>query len=705
MGTTTTFQELVALFPGPDEKFQASPVAGLSYVRAANPTFVEPTLQVLKAVEAGQTSVVVVSAPGAVGKSTMAAELALKKRALMWDLAKFQVGSKMFSGIIFDAYGNEAMGVQKRFGEGGFFFVFDAMDEAQVRAGSQNFNAFLDDLVEALKEPRPRPTLAILARTDTADWINAVLEEAGVPLARYQIEYFNQPQAFEFIDKQLDARRRKDEKQPLHQQQAKPYAEARRALFSLIYKVFGVPEDGAWVDTRVRDFLGYAPVLEALTHYLDVSNYKHFMQELGEESTDGRDSWQFLTEVLSRLLAREQKKITDAVRGKLEGPAKAAGWADWQHLYEPKEQLGRVLAHALRTPPDVETGLPATIAAPYEDAIRPNMSQHPFLSGTRFANVVFKEFAYAWGLTGASDKLTERLRETMRHREEPFLPSPLFSRFLLKPGEDQTPVVDGQDFGLVYESMLSRAQDVLLSVTQDGDVLQASLGLDPDGDVTLEVELLDSGSGIHFLRRLIKADIDVDVSVRLGFAEQRFVLGPSVDLRCSQLVVSCDDMDVDAHEGVTLRAATYNSASASLRLRVRNESSGRLAVIWPGVAHPWAPYRTKETAGPLRLGETIRGDTLRKLIMVFRRQRSRREDTLHKFRWSQEQIGERDHLLALAQRRDVLERIEAPPRLVLNTDYDSLRELVMGRPDRLSPRAKAFVVEYLGDDEAARIFE
>lgn len=555
---TTAFGDLVAKFAPPEKEFRAKASAGLSYVEKSSPTFVEPSLEVTKPIVAGRTSVILLSAPGAVGKSTLAAELAFRTGGLLWDLSKFQVGSKTFSGTILDAYGIKATGVLKRFHEGNFFFVLDALDEAQVRAGSQNFDTFLGDLAGALKEPRPRPTLALLARTDTADWIDAVLEEAGVPFGRYQIEYFDQPRAFTFIERQLDERRRVDSKQPLHRQQAKPYSDARAALFALIYKLFGTSEEGAWTDQRVKDFLGYAPVLEALTDYLDVSNYMTFIQELSEQPTDGKDPWQFLTDVLDRLLAREQRKIVDAIRGNLEGPAKAAGWSNWQYLYGTGEQLSRVLAYSMRTSPGVATGLPASMDAPYEEAIKTSMPQHPFLSGRRFANVVFKEFTYAWGLTRGSSQQSDSLREAMRHREEPFLPSQLFSRFVVKPAEEQSAVIDGQDFGVVYESLLSRAQKVLLSVTQVGDTLQASVSLESERDSLLEIHLLDSGSGVHFWRRLANADIDIDVQVRLGLPEQRFALGPSVDLSCGQLAVGCDDIDIDAQEGVTIRAASYS---------------------------------------------------------------------------------------------------------------------------------------------------
>jgi hypothetical protein len=102
------------------------------------------------------------------------------------------------------------------------------------------------------------------------------------------------------------------------------------------------------------------------------------------------------------------------------------------------------------------------------------------------------------------------------------------------------------------------------------------------------------------------------------------------------------------------------------------------------------------------LGETMRGDTLRKFILMFRRQRRRRVDTLMGARWSPDQLGERDRLLDLALRRGVLERIDGPPRYSLNSDYISLVSLVLGNPDALSSDARRFASEYLGD-EAPRL--
>jgi hypothetical protein len=228
------FGDLVAALPRGDRFRLRKSVVGISAVEAPNPCFVEPDLEVEEAIQAGRTSVVLLAAPGAVGKSTLASELALRTGAPLWDLSQLQVGSKTFSGTILDAYDFEATGVLKRFQTGEYLFVLDALDEAQVRAGSQNFDAFLADLAVALKEPRDKPTLVLLARTDTADWVHLMLSDGGVPISRYQIDYFDEPRADSFIGKRLDERRNRDGHQAIHRQQAKPYRDARGALFGLV---------------------------------------------------------------------------------------------------------------------------------------------------------------------------------------------------------------------------------------------------------------------------------------------------------------------------------------------------------------------------------------------------------------------------------------------------------------------------------------
>ena len=137
--------DLMKLLPRGDEFKSRRLPTGLRYA-TPNPLFVEPQLTVHRPIEIGTTAAIIIAAAGAVGKSTVAAELASQKGAAIWDLSQMNVGTKTFAGTVLEGWGTEAHGVLKRVADGRWLFVLDALDEAEVRAGRQNFEAFLSDL-------------------------------------------------------------------------------------------------------------------------------------------------------------------------------------------------------------------------------------------------------------------------------------------------------------------------------------------------------------------------------------------------------------------------------------------------------------------------------------------------------------------------------------------------------------------------------
>jgi len=678
---------------------------GLSYVPSSNPAFISPDRDVVSGIVPEKTAVVLISSPAAAGKSTFAAELASRTGATLWDLSRIHVGSRTFAGTIMEAYDFEATGVVKRLRSGEFLFILDALDEAQVRAGSQNFEAFIGDLAKELKSPKSKPTLVLLARNDTADWVQLLLEDAGVSCGRGELVFFDLRRAELFISKWLDSRCDRDQKPPIHRQQPRPFADARSGLFDLIYSLLGVQANGAWSDSRVQSFLGYAPVLEALAEYLYVGNYMSLVGELRSGVSAIDDPWRFLAQIVARLLEREKKKVQLLVRDNLEVVADEVHWSAWESLYGAAEQCTRILSHVMNAPtsPAFE-GMPKRLSDRYEDVLKTILPQHPFLAGHRFANVVFREYSYAWGLTQGSETLARSLRAVIRDRDAPFLPSKLFSHFVVQISGGPRVVLDGQDLGVFYESILLRSREAALSLWQAGGATSGSIDLEQE-DSEIEVDILDTGAGIHFWRRLRNAEIDVTGTVQLGSPGQRILLGPAVDVSCARLILGSEDVEVDAGDDVRLRAEGFAAAAFPTRLRVRNEASGRLGVTWPDVAHPWAPYRARESGVSEELSASLRGDALRKLVLMFRRQRTRKEETLRSARWAPEQSGERDELIALAFQHGVLTRDAGRPVVKFNTKYDSLKTLVGGGEPALSPEARRFVADYLGADLANRVLK
>ena len=138
MASSLSFAEFMELLPseGGAPPLVSSGI-GVDYVSDANPCFVEPSLSAGHPVRA-DTSVILLSAPGAVGKSTVASELARRTHATLWNLAQFQVGSNTFTGTLTRAFGAASGAVLTGLASGKSLVVLDAIDEAAVRAGSQN---------------------------------------------------------------------------------------------------------------------------------------------------------------------------------------------------------------------------------------------------------------------------------------------------------------------------------------------------------------------------------------------------------------------------------------------------------------------------------------------------------------------------------------------------------------------------------------
>lgn len=610
--------DLLASLPLVQDRPALGRVSGVTYVSAANPSFVAPELEeTLPAFAAGATSVILLSAPAAIGKSTLAAELAYRTGATLWNLASFQVGTGTYLGTLADAFGIAALGgVVNRLNAGDFLVIMDALDEANLRAGERNFEAFIEDLVKVCRDPRKRPSLVLLARAETADLVALYFEVNNVPFARYQIDFFRQGAAEEFIDKRLDAEYDRKLKARAHRVYRAPYITARGRLFSRVFALLGVNEKAPWGEPLVQSFLGYAPVLEAIAAYISLyDNYAELNNALESpslaapaESASGL--WNFLVQIVESILTREQGKIQPQLRDRLEAKAKAIDWRDWSLLYGAEEQCARVLDSVLRLAESrlLPRNLPSALRSEYEESLQTAVREHPFrgpqLSG--FANVVFRDYLYARGLTSGTDLEREGIRDRMLHSE--YLTTPLLARFLLLFAEDggTSPRMAALNFPFFYESIRSQTRingAIYLSLDQDRGtrVISGTVATGRKGESDTEFELVPDGSQIRFLRVLANAIVSVSEDVVLGWDTESFLLGPEVDLECGVLRTAVSAIRVQTGKG-----GRGDETGDVLITADRIEHSGvppQLTVVGPGTlrvaaaaVHPWFQYVRTEPA-------------------------------------------------------------------------------------------------------------
>jgi len=576
------------------------------------PFFVAPTLTNVWQSEL-KPSVVLVSARGAVGKTTFAGELASKTGAHLWPLGKFQVGHQFLEGALATAYGDESYSqVARELREGKRLVVLDGLDEARLHAGERNFEAFLDSLIKRFLEAGERPSLVILGRPLAASYTADRLFDANVSFEWYEIDYFERGSAERFIDNYLD---RGDHKP--HRHHRADFEGARNTLFDWLEK--GVPEG-----VSPKSLTGYSPVLLFIAELLDIGNPYAQVQQLQREA-DRELPAVPLAEIALGLLRRDMTKVVDETPN--EDLKKAYKIAN---VWTPEEQCIRLLAKRagyeleLRPP----NGLPDNLRSEYEQNVERWIGDHPFND-----HQLFEDYVYAWLLSrDAVEKgLAEAVREYLKSERAEYRPTPLLLWFVghatARDGPREQVSIDAADFGFVYESVLADAASAgragsglskteypkLTLSSQDpgrplvGEIrFPATIGTDEKtGGRKVRLDLQDTGSALWFWRNLLAADIAVAGSVRIGTRAADFVLGPDVDLECDAFACDAPTVRVTTpseNEGVVMLAKRY-LGDAVPQLSSWGNGALHLRVGWQPLRYPWNRFPLPESRDPRITGE------------------------------------------------------------------------------------------------------
>jgi hypothetical protein len=585
--------------------------------------FVAPTLKNVWQSDL-KPSVVLVSARGAVGKTTFAGELASKTGAHLWPLGKFQVGHQFLEGALATAYGDDSYSqVARELREGKRLVVLDGLDEARLHAGERNFDAFLDSLITRFRQPGERPSLLILGRPLAAGYTANRLLDANVNFEWYEIDYFDRGSADRFIDNYLDRGRHKP-----HQHHRADFERARDTLFSWLEK--GVPEG---VDPK--SLTGYAPVLLFIAELLDIGNPYAQVQQL-EREADRELPAAPLAKIALGLLRRDMTKVVDEMPNELLKKAYRNA-----NVWTPEEQCIRFLAkkvgYVLESRPP--SGLPDNLRSEYEENVEHWVGDHPFNE-----HPLFEDYVFAWLFSRAAVEkgLAEAVREFLKSERAEYRPTPLLLWFVgdasAKDGPREQVSIDAADFGFVYESVLadtasaadsgqSKATYPKLTLSSDGRGrlvgeirFPAPTGTDEKtGGRKVRVDLQDTGNGLWFWRNLLAADIAVASAVRIGTRVSDFVLGPDVDLECEAFACDAATVRVTApieSEGVALLAKRYlgdavpqlSSWGSTLHLHVR----------WQPLLYPWNRYPLLVSKDPIITTEIWEAFLkLRRLLLLF----------------------------------------------------------------------------------------
>ncbi len=639
---TVQFTSLLDALPSASMAFSPTgrrPDVGVPSRRAAD--FVAPCLAPTAVSESlSNYQAIVISAAGAVGKSTLAKEIAAARGLPLWNLAASgSVGQGSLQGMISQAFGiGSVAAIDQALSGGRYGLVIDALDEGRIRVSETSFEDFIKDVGD-LAKTLPGPGLILLGRTQIARTAWWQLEDAGVRVALLEISHFDREQRQEYIEKKV--RSLNPSAGEAAEKYSVPFAAARDKVFELLsHAVTGGQADHH--EKQADLFLGYSPVLDAVSVLLaSEKNFAALLQDItrfeaGAGDAQSRGPVTILRKVVETIMKREQQqKLVPNMKLAIDVVAAKHGWSRWDDLYSIDEQSARLLGVYLQSPETVRIGLnlPDDLIAAYEEHLRPWLNEHPFLrDGAQIGNAVFESFLIAQALVsdvgGMRAPIEARLRDA-RHK-----PNPLMAEFYLDLISDGLPLRVGH-VGFLYDSLLSglRESHRMIFSFNGGDVADDRLEseaevafefVDEEGEpVRPAIERcvpVDLTSELTFTRYLKDADIDTGIDVVLGAGTNEYELGPRVSIECrvlhveaAALVVTGARSDAEPDDfGVTLQAGECHSKVAALP-RVRT----KLQVAWPGAeAFPWAKYASKAAKAPPEAREAF--SRFRRIVLTLR---------------------------------------------------------------------------------------
>lgn len=353
--------------------------------------YVEPEFSFVKAISTCdklvEAQVILVSAVGATGKSELTKALSFDLKMPVVDLGNAKVvASNSLTGLVFQYLqpvdGGELLQNLQR---GDAAMLIDALDEGYQKTNTQGFFDFLDDVIR--NASNNSCSFIMLGRTNAIEMCSLYLDEKGIKVAVLQIEPFSLNKAQEFIDKRICG--------CLTEKYKSAYQKTRDYVLKSLGDFFKT-DDKMGVN-QYNNFIGYAPVLLAISEFLDGKKVKNYMALLERLKSSKFKSMSLILDIVNRILDRDKNdKIVPNLISKIISNRDAA----FQKLalekaYTQEEQCARVLYILLGEVYPYSPIADEAFNTEYTKGLDSWMTEHPFLSGRKPANVVFECYILA----------------------------------------------------------------------------------------------------------------------------------------------------------------------------------------------------------------------------------------------------------------------------------------------------------------------
>ncbi|MGI5527782.1 hypothetical protein ACQEVX_10255 [Streptomyces syringium] len=587
---------------------------GLREEREENADYEIPEVRDVETCAPLTPSVLIVTAPAAVGKSTAAQYMSHSLRAPILDLSTLQVGHGTITGKTGDALGRrKSADFFDEIERGKATLIIDALDEAEIRSGQANFRAFAQELTTTASEIMHGPAIVVFSRAESSRALRDLFTENKLPYLHYEIQPFNETQAKSYLDKRICGVYRRNGKEPIHHKHTRPYEKKRDSLFQTLASAITQPTTNPWNNPAIRDFLGYAPVLDVAADYLAVDNFATTDKVITSASGNDFGHWDIVADVIDQLLLREQGKFVEQFK-KTDCFQKHGSQALLPTLYAPEEQCARLLDYLenLILPLDVPVTLPVELRDAYGAAVDAQLANHPFLRSDGWFNVIFRDYVTARSLSSPITSGTSAQAIRRRILSSSWKHSPMYGYFsysLGKAAGGATSSCHSEEIGALYESFKSMCEaedDLVVAVGKAGNRLVTTFAVSrpndqrPHGDVMLGPLIFASHPGstsVTFPRELSRANIWGVPDVVLGGDQRSFKFGANVYISCGDLLIASSEIRVFPGEDelpVILSAGSLTSETVKLQAETKD-----LIIVSEDLTYPWSMYQRRVDVGSL----------------------------------------------------------------------------------------------------------
>lgn len=324
--------------------------------------------------------VVLISAAGATGKSTMCKHMSSNLNIPVFDLGVArEVASNSLTGALVKEYGAEFGTFRNALRDGKQSIIIDALDEGLVKSGSGSFLAFIDDVL-SLTSDKTNDTIPIImfGRTQTVNFVSDYLAKSGIDFAWLQISAFTLEQADQYVDMKVNP--------------SEKFSDAYKELKQFIFDTIG-----SFVNqqSKVSDnFLGYAPVLDAIsTAIKQTNNYRALLEDYKKSNVSGIS---FILNVISEIIRREKEdKVNEFIKKNKTDLTEEEYNNAITSTYDCLEQCKALMECIHGEPYQIKISSVDQINAEFTKHMSSFIEDHPFLNGDRFENTVFESYVLA----------------------------------------------------------------------------------------------------------------------------------------------------------------------------------------------------------------------------------------------------------------------------------------------------------------------